>query len=163
MSDKEEKSTNNNPTFKKEQKPALPVRPTEFGRAQHQYTRHNAVIPTGMGKDDLTRSDLWDHVAHQLSMYDEVRAIAENGSFVAQMIVTFKHANKVLLEITSFTQLEKVSFEEQAGLDRYNVKQRGVKKWCIIDNNDGSVVEELIPTQAEAYKKLEEFLAVLNR
>jgi len=143
--------------------PIVPVKPSEFGRAQHTYTSHNAIVASGTKEKDLTKADLWDHVAYQLKMYDEVRAIAEDGSFVATLIVTFKHANKALLTVTNFTKLETVSFEEEAGLDRYSVKQRGVKKWCIIDNNDASVVEELIPTQAEAYKKLEEFLAVRGR
>ena len=163
MSETEEKKPTKTPTPKKEQAPAIPIKPGEFGRAHHQYTTHNAVVPTGMGKDDLTRSELWDHVAAQLKMFDEVRAVAEDGSFVAELIVTFKHANKALLAVTNFTQLENISYEEQAGMDRYTVKQRGVKKWCIIDNDDGSVIHELIPTQAEAYKKLEEILAVLNR
>jgi hypothetical protein len=145
------------------EKPILPVKPSEFGLAQHQYRVYNAFVPVGMGKKDLARAGLWDHVAAQLQMFDEVRAVAEDGSWVATLIVTFKHANKVLLAVTGFTVLEKISYEEQSGLNKYTVKQRGVKKWCIIDNSDGTVVDELIPTQSEAYGKLDSLLASLNR
>jgi len=153
MADTEEKKT----------RELIPVKPGEFGLAVHHYRTFHATIPAGMGKKDLVKAEMWDHVASQLQMYNEIRAIAEDGAWVAHLIVTFRHANKAMVEIINFTELEKVSYEERAGLGKFEVKQRGVKKWCIIDNTDGTVVQELIPTQGEAYKKLDEHLAVLNR
>ena len=158
MAENEDKQTEKQTPTKKE---IVPIK--QMRTAKADVRSYSVLVPTGMGKKELEKADLWDHVANSLQQYDEVRCLAEDGSFVANVIVTFKAGNKVLVKTTNFTELEVISYAEHSGMNRFEVKQRGPKKWCILDTKDGSVVHELIPTQSEAYKKLEEHIAIINR
>lgn len=153
---------------KKDQKKSPPkelmrINPNHFGAAKSLVRQYSCTVPAGMGKAELVKSEMWDHIAAKLQLFDEVRCIAEDGAWLAHIIVTFKAGNKVLVQPIHFTQLEVISYEEQSGLNRFEVKQRGMKKWCIMDTKDGSVVYEEIPTQAEAHRKLEEHISIINR
>lgn len=148
---------------KKEDREIPKIKPGEFNLMKAAVRQFNAIAPVGVTKEDLEHQDLWAHVAPKISLADEIRVWAEDGSYVAYLVVTFRHANVVRTKITGFHKLEEVSYEAAAELDRYQVKQRGVKKWCLIDTKDGSVLRELIPTQAEAFKARDEFLQALAR
>ena len=140
----------------------LPIKPSTFGLTNHQYRKYAAIAAAGMNKDDLHNPLFWSHVANQLSMFDEVRVLAEDGSWVADVIITFKHANNVKATVTNFTELDKVSYDTP-DVGRYRAKQKGVLKWCIEDTETGENVFEKIATQSAAYKQLEEYIATLNR
>ena len=147
----------------KSTKEIFKINPTAFGAHKALVRLYSCTVPAGMGKEELLKSEMWDHIAAKLQQFDEIRCIAEDGAWLAQVIVTFKAGNKVLVHPIHFTKLEIINYEEQSGLTRFKVKQRGMKKWCIMDNTDGSVVFEEIPTQAEAHRKLEEHISIINR
>jgi hypothetical protein len=94
-------------------------------------------------------------------MFDEIRAIAEDGSFVADLIVIYKFGNQVKVQVKQFTQLEQIDYSTESGMGRYSVKQRGQSKWCIVDSDSGAVIEQNIATQTLALKRLTEFLSTL--
>ena len=148
---------------KGKQREILPAKPNEFGLATHKFRIYSAIAPRGMQPDDLYNPLFWSHVANQLTMFDEVRVLAEDGSWVAYVLVTFRHANNVKIKMLNSEVLEDVSYEVPEENQRYIAKQRGMLKWCIVDNETGENVFDRIPTQSKAYAKLESYLASLNR
>lgn len=163
MADNEDKTTKDTPTKIKRDDPVKveAILPSEFGLQTHRFKTYNAILPTGVGERELKRTELWNHVAPQLNMFDEIRAIAEDGSYVADLIVIYKFGNQVKVQVKQFTQLEQIDYSQESGMGRYGVKQRGQSKWCIIDSDSGAVIEQNIATQTLALKRLTEFLSTL--
>ena len=140
---------------------AQPVLRTEWGLASHRRRDYDCTLPEGTTKEHLTETSLWDHVGNQLTIWDTIRAMAEDGSFVAELIVIYKFGNRVKCAVTNFTELQKIDHKAQSGMGRYEVKQRGMKKWCIMDRQTGEVIREGIGTQTLELKELSDFLSTL--
>ena len=141
----------------------LPIQTKFFGLDTHQTKRFCAQAATGTKPEDLEKPEFWKHVAVQLQMGYEVRVLAEDYSWVAYGIVTFKHANNVKVSIHNFKELDKVSLDTQGISSRYIAKQRGMLKWCIVDTETGENVFENIPNQGKALLELEQYQATLLR
>jgi len=141
----------------------LPIKPNQFGLATHRYRQHDAVAPTGMTIKDVQDPKFWSHVANQLHMFSEVRVLAEDGAWVAYVIVSFKHANSVKVTVLNYVDIESISYDTAGIREQYVCKQKGVLKWCIEDTDTGENVFKYIPTQAEALKQRDEYIATLSR
>jgi hypothetical protein len=144
-----------------EPKTISPVIRTNWGLATHRFQHYDCTLPAGIEKDDLTKTGLWNHVAHQLSMWDEIRAIADDGTFVAELIVVYKFGNQVKCQLMHYTELQKIELATQSDIGRYHIKQRGQDKWCIVDRKTGEVIRKGIGTETLALKELSTFLATL--
>ena len=136
-----------------------PVRPSEFSLLQHKSNQHSCVLPAGIGKDDLENPALWQNVSNKIQITDEIRMIAEDMSFVAYGIVTACYANDVRVRITHGCDLEDIEIDMPE--DRYSIKLRGMKKWTIIDNRDGSIIKENIATQKLALNERDDYVKAL--
>lgn len=134
---------------------------TDWGVATHRRRDYDCTLPKEAVKEDLEKPGLWNHVAGQLSMWDTIRAVANDGSFVAELIVTYKFGSQAKCQITSFTELQSVNVAAASGIGRYECKQRGQEKWCILDRKTGEVVRKGIPSQTLALKELSDFLSTL--
>jgi len=141
----------------------LPIQTKYFGLATHQTKQFCACAAAGTKPEDLEKPEFWKHVAVQMQMGYEVRVLAEDYSWVAYGIVTFKHANNVRVSIHTFQALDKVSYDTNGIDSRYYVKQRGMLKWCIVDRETGNNVFENIPNQGKALQELDQYLATLLR
>lgn len=142
-----------------------PIKTTNFKLAEHSYRRHTCSIdPATISKDiDLEDGALYQNVAAKINDGDEIRIIADDYSFVAYLFVTFVRGTDVRAKLISFHELDAVYEDTDPVSERYEVKQRGVKKWCIVDKTDGSVIKELIPTQQEALRERDEYVRALKR
>jgi len=139
-----------------------PIKNKEFQTAEHRYCRFDCQAPLGVTKDDLENPGLWVNVAPRLKMFDEVRVVAEDHSFVAYLIVTFSQGTDARLKIVGGADL--VGDEEiEIQTSKYEIKLRGPKKWCIMNNENGDVIKEGIPKQADAYRELEDYIAAMSR
>jgi hypothetical protein len=95
-------------------------------------------------------------------MFDEVRAIAEDHSFVAYLIVTFSQGTDARLKVVGGADL--VGDEEiDIPTSKYEVKLRGKLKWCIKNTDTGEFIKKDIPKESDAYRELEEYLTALSR
>ncbi len=137
----------------------IPFRPGSCQLAEHKYRRHNVTVPTAVA--NLENHELWTHVAVTLSPGDSVRVLAEDFSMVAELIVTFRQGTVAKLVQVWRKDLEAVDQSADAVEGKFVVRLRGPKKWCIVNNETSEVVKELIPTQAAAFKELEEYLRAL--
>lgn len=139
------------------------IKPNDANVYSATVRQIGAIAPAGTQRSDLEKPEFYEHIAGRLELATEIRVWAEDGAFVAYCIVVFKHANVVRCKVLSFHELENISYKTAAEFDRYEVKNRGIRKWGIVDTKDGTVIRENIPTQAEAYNALAEFRQMLNR
>lgn len=141
-----------------------PLRRSEFGNAEHCFQRFDAIVPAQIKREELEDPQLWVNVASMMNPGDEVRARADDDSFVALLHVTYSVGNKVRLKMVYQVELESVDYDEMhKSTTDYEIKQRGPKKWCIVQMSTGEVIKELIPTQQEAMRELNDLLVALGR
>ena len=136
---------------------AEPLNRANFGLALHRYQTYDATVNPLLTDKQLESGDLWVHVAPQMRCGDEVRVRAEDDSFVGLLHVTYAVGNTVRLKMVYRTKMEAVDHELLEKEGPYSIKQRGPKKWCIIKNDTGDIIKELIPTQVQAVKELDDY------
>ena len=139
-----------------------PLRLQNLGFAQHSFQSFNAEVPVGTTKEDLENPHFWDHCKHKLRLHDEIRAIAEDSSFMALVLVTFNDGMNVLTKVIWGCDLEPADPEmlskEQ---DRYYIKMRGKLAWCVVDRETDRNIREGIKSKSDAMRELEDHLRAL--
>lgn len=140
----------------------FPVKPAEFQTAEHRYRRFDCVVPAGLTQKQLEDPKLWVNVATKLMMFDEVRAIADDHSFVAYLLVLFCQGTDARLKVINGVELESMDGKD-APQGKFDVQLRGRKKYVLYNTETGDVIKEDIPTQAQAYKELEDHVNALKR
>jgi len=138
-----------------------PVRNADFQLADHRFRRFDCTVPAGTTKKDLENPSLWESVAGQLRQGDEVRAISDDFSFVAYLLVTFSQGTDARLKVVNGADLDEVEATEVQG--KYFIKMRGPKKWCVMNRETGEAIKENIAKQSEAQRELEDYVTALNR
>lgn len=141
----------------------VPVLSKNFLLQPAAYQMHNALVPAGTTKEDLLNPRLWNHVSSKIKMHDEIRVMAEDASFMAKLLVTFRHSLDVGVKLLEFHELDEVDYEKAAGLDAYEVKNRGALGWCVIDKKDGKSLFSNLPSQAAAFQERDEYLTRLKQ
>ena len=142
--------------------PKMPlVRPADFGLLQHQSQLFSAVVLGTHTKDTIQDPSIWANVAGRLKPGDEVRVLADDFSFRANLLVTFAQGTVAKLRLVDWKQIERVEQEVAGVMAGYEIRMRGPKKWCVVKQDSGEVIKEMIPTQAEAIRELSEFAKVL--
>jgi hypothetical protein len=139
-----------------------PIKPMNFQLAEHRYRRFDCIVPADTDKKDLENPALWVNVAPQLRMFDEVRVISDDHSFMAKLLVTFTQGTDARLKLLYGVDLEGESDIEDAPL-KYDIKMKGQLKWCIVNNETGETIKTNISKKSEAQRELEEYIAALHR
>lgn len=141
-----------------------PIKPIDFQLAEHRYRRFDCIVSSDTNKKDLENSALWVNVAPQLKMFDEVRVIADDHSFMAKLLVTFTQGTDARLKLLYGVDLEDESdVEVETPPSKYEIKQKGQLKWCIVNNETGENIKTNIPKKSEAQRELEDYITALNR
>ena len=129
----------------------------EIGLAEHDYRRHNAMVPSTVKEKDLTNKDYWVHVSHKLQGGDEIRCIAEDNSFVAYLIVLHVNRPDVLLKCIGFHVLESVPDQSYDADPNYIIKRGpGRAGWYVQTKETGDKIVEGLESQSKAFKALED-------
>ena len=124
------------------------------------YLVYGAVVPKQMSKEELTDPALWVNVATKFQMGCEIRVVDADCSFMARLFITYVNMHDVRLHV-----LEHHIFESSEVVDsgEYEIRQRGVHKWCIMRKDHPDPVQSGIATKPEAQKQLDEYLQTLAR
>ncbi len=139
------------------------IKPLEFGTAESIFRVFNAYIPKKLTKKELETPRIWGHVGTQLRAGFEVRVLAEDMSLRALMLVTYANGSSVRMKVIQYQEIDVVDYSKSDDPDcDYEIKLRGVKKWCIVQKSTGEVFKEDIPTQKEAASELADYMQALN-
>ena len=138
-----------------------PIKPSDFKLREHSFQRFSMVVPRKMTPEELTNPKLYEHVASKITPLSEIRVVAEDGSFRAELMVIFVTGTDVKTRVFQYTEFENVTYEEDDQAE-YFIKFGGPKRWCIKKRSDGSDIKIDIPDKASAERELSEYLTVLR-
>ena len=127
----------------KEVKTKLPAaRESELKSAAHAIPSFQIVLPRGVEIDDVTDPALYTNVARRIPAESEIRLVAEDGSFVAWVYVSYSYGNDLRCHLIKHLVIEDVKMGEVS--ETFSAKLCGRDRWCIVDNRDGSRVKQNI-------------------
>lgn len=140
-----------------------PIRRSEFGLSAHRYQSFDVEISSKIDRTKLTDPALWVNVAPSIRVGDEIRVRTIDDSFYARLYCTYSYGSAIRLHTLYTVNLDGVDRKrlDDENCD-YEIKQRGIKKWCILNKSTGEVMEEMIPTQGDANKRMQELIKILR-
>lgn len=149
-------------TEPKKLKSVAPLRVGDFGLMAHAYQQFSATVPCKLPPEVLEDPKFWGHVAGKITVGSEVRVLSDDCAFRAVLLCKYAHGTDVRMQVVDYKDLDVVDYDNiDQQVKSHIVKQRGIKKWCIVKVSSGEVVKDMIPTQAEAHKELNEYLRAL--
>lgn len=137
------------------------VKRVDFGSAISRIQQFDAIVPSDLSEDQLEDRNLWALVAGQIKPGAEIRVVAADYSFVGTLFVTFVNGTDVRTRLISYSRFEVADEQDETVEGDYMVKLCGVKRFCIIKRDDGTVIKENIATKKEAYRDLDDYLRAL--
>lgn len=113
-------------------------------------TRHDALVPKGMEPKHLLAPAFWAHHAVKLRPMDEIRARAEDGTWLATYVVldcsrTWAKVHQLSFHrlTTADVSLTQASADEiKAMIEAHEVKYVKGREWHVIRKSDRAVLQE---------------------
>jgi hypothetical protein len=126
-------------------------------------TRFDALIPIGVTLEQILKPAFWAHHAVKLKPMDEIRARAEDGTWLAYLVVLdcsrtwAKVAHLAMHNLTTRdVSLTQASLQELADfIAGHKVVHRAQHKWSVVRKVDNAVVSEGHEQKDAAEKALE--------
>jgi len=145
---------------KKEQPVIMPDR---VGLAEHK--RHDWVVdvPLGVTVEQATEPAFWAHVAAQMDPLDHIELRAEDGSWVAYMIVAYCERNYAKVVLDRVVKLE-ANHEIPMASRKHSVEWKGPHlKWSVIRMSDREVLKSGMSSKGEAANWMTEHEKTIGR
>ncbi len=142
----------------KNEKQLIQLPPNDLAGFDYVSTRFDARIAQGVRPEQLLEPAFWAHHAVKLKPMDEIRARAEDGTWVGYYLVldssrTWAKVKQLSLHHlgTADVSLTQASESEMQGfIGAHEVKHRGPHKWSVVRKSDGAVIVEGIAQRDEA-------------
>lgn len=116
---------------------------TQLQTARFKLTEHENNDWTVYPEKDtpleaILEPGYWAHISAKLRPFDEIRVIAEDGSFYARLLV--QDAGRLYAKVAKieYVELNKVDVEQASGaIAGYKIKWRGPhEKWSVLRGED---------------------------
>lgn len=112
--------------------------------------RYDALIPQGVEPAELLKPAFWAHEAIKLQPMNEIRARAEDGTWIAYYVVLDCSRTWARVHQLSFHRLttgdqsmtQASELEIKAFVDAHTVMWRGPHKWSVVRKLDKEVLQE---------------------
>ncbi len=119
-------------------------------------TRWSVSVPITISREDLLQPGFWAHHAMGKRPGDEIRALAQDGTWIAEYFVIDTHATWLKVKELSFTELSGADRVEnelvvKAFIGDHKVVHRGPRKWSIVRYADGAVLQQDITEKDSAW------------
>ena len=119
-------------------------------------TRWNVSVPINIPREKLLDPGFWAHHAMGKRPGDEIRALAQDGTWIAEYFVIDTHATWLKVKEKGFWALSGEEGAEnelvvRAFIGDHRVAHRGPRKWSIVRSADGAVLQQDITEQDAAY------------
>jgi hypothetical protein len=150
-----------------EEKRAAPqLAPQDLQEISYVSTRHDAKIAQGVSIEDLKVPAFWAHHAVRLRPMDEIRARAEDGTWVAYLLVLDASRTWARVKVlthhllgTADVSLTQAAEEEVRKLkDGYKVSHRGPHRWSVVRKLDNQVMSEGLAQREDADHWLDRYV-----
>ncbi len=149
--------------MEKNQQQAIQLAPTGLEAFEYVSTRHSAKIAQGVDPDELLKPAFWAHHAMKLKPLDEIRAHAEDGTWLANYVVLDCSRTWAKVQLLSFhrlttadvSQTQASATEVETFKDQHKVVHRGPHKWSVVRKADNAVIFEGFAVKDEASAQLD--------
>lgn len=138
--------------------------PAIYSLAEHGYRRHSVTPPANYSTSDLESPSTWAHLRTRFRTFDEIRAVADDGSWYALLVVVFCQDGVLRIkELYRFPIDVKATVEAQAQV-RYQVRQMGSLGWCVIDTQDNDrKIRQGLSKKSDAERQLEDHILAMSK
>lgn len=116
------------------------IKSGDFVRAMYMGTAFENTEPT-----DLLKPEYWAHYAQKLRLRDRIEMWANDGSWVADVVVLGATKNSADVRVLRVDYLDPINPDtaNQSMLKSYDVRYRGIhSQWSVIRIADNAVVHE---------------------
>lgn len=122
----------------------LKLLPGDLKRSEFARTEYVAAIASGTTIEQLEEPQFWSHVARDLRRTDKIVAIAEDGSYYAELIVTSTGVGFVKVRTLFHVPLEEASDEDGDGEREplCRIKHLPGQKWSVQRLSDGMWIKK---------------------
>lgn len=148
-----------------EEKAAPQLPPQALQLFEYVSTRHDALIPQGVKPEELQAPAFWAHHSVRLKPYDEIRARAEDGTWMAEYVVVdasrtwarvqMKPGSMLRLSTRDVSLSQASEDQVKAFIEAHSVSYRGPHKWSVVRIADRNVLAEGIEQKDDARAWLE--------
>ena len=137
--------------------PSPVLMPDRFGDQESKQHVFVVDLPATVALDDALQPSFWAHVSEQMQPFDEIKIRAEDGSFIAYLVVGWCERNFAQVILDRVVQLT-VDREAPVNSVKHRVEWKGAHlKFCVIRNSDDKVLREGERTKDEAARWLRDF------
>lgn len=137
-------------------KTSATLMPERMGLAEDK--RHDWIIDIQLNVtlDDVLEPSYWAHVAAQMDPLDHVEVRAEDGSWIAYLIVSFCERNYAKMVVDRVVKLETSKAAPVASI-KHKVEWKGpVNKFAVIRVSDSQMIKFGFRTKDLAYAALQD-------
>lgn len=124
--------------------------PERFGEAESM--RHDYVVnaPVGVTLEQVMDPSYWAHVAKEMVPFDHVQVRAEDGSWVAYLVVVSAERNYAIMHLDRVLKLDQTP-DVPVESAKHKVEWKGPHhKFCVIRIADSAMLQSQFKTKGEA-------------
>lgn len=145
-------------------KQLIQLPPQALALLDYVSTRHDAIVPAGVEPKDILVPAFWAHHAVKMRPMDEIRARAEDGTWVVNLIVLdasrtwakvqqLGPVHRLTTADVSLTQANES--EVEAFKAAHKVIHRGPRGWSVVRKADSAVLAEDKAVKSDADAELD--------
>lgn len=136
---------------------------------EHYRQDYVAVIPQEVDPKDLEDPSYWAPVASQFRPFGRIEARAEDGTWIAELVITSLGRNFAICKQIAFHRLTSADIDqtrisaEETKATGYEIQWKGQhNKFCVIRESDGAIVHKGEDQKSGADKWLGEHLKAIS-
>jgi hypothetical protein len=119
--------------------------------AEYRHTVYVVTPPEGTTLDDMLKPEYWAHVAYRLKPDDMIRALPEDRSFYASLVVRTAHRLSARMDVVHYIERGEPEADTVAG--DYSVGWGGpAHRYRVIRNSDKEVIQHGFADKGDALK-----------
>lgn len=133
-----------------EKKRPTALHPMRLRAAEYERAVYVADIEFGIAPDAILDPGFWAHVASKLPPYTQIEARAEDGSWIAYLVVTGSDRTWARVAVDRVVKLTTKDVAESQSI-KHEVAWKGpVLKYAVIRTSDGAVIKNGFRERSEA-------------
>lgn len=129
-------------------------------REGFSYSRYSVVLPPDVDFETVMTPEYMAHVGAQLKPFDRICFIPENGSYLADVVVTAAGRGFAKMVLLSHLDLSGSQDIERSAIT--NVKHGGPRyKWMVVRASDGHTLTSGLDSEADALAYAKDYEALI--
>lgn len=143
-------------------KRSVQIDPGRMRLAEYERQDWVANAPEGSAIEDILQPGFWSLMAAQMKPYDRVEVRADDGTWLAEVLVLGCDRTWAKVHLLSSHQLTTADVSQSQSA-KYDVIWKGPqKKWIVLRLADQTIVKEGIPTKDEGFAWMREHEKVVG-